>query len=99
MGRRAGSIVGVVVLLVAVGGVAGWRWWHNRPPYGPEALAATATLSLVDQVTADAAISPAQVEQAGAGDQIVLGRVTWVRPPNPRSTARSASWCWTSAPA
>ncbi|MGW4463197.1 hypothetical protein [Micromonospora sp. NPDC004704] len=84
MGRRAGSIVGVVVLLVAVGGVAGWRWWHNRPPYGPEALAATATLSLVDQVTADAAISPAQVEQAGAGDQIVLGRVTWVRPPEPQ---------------
>ncbi|MFI6263190.1 hypothetical protein [Micromonospora sp. NPDC051006] len=77
-------IIGVVVLLVGVGGLAGWRWWRNLPPYGPEVLAATATLELVDQTTADAAFSPRDVEQAGDGDQIFLGRVAWERPPDPK---------------
>ncbi|MEN3614770.1 hypothetical protein AAH979_35200 [Plantactinospora sp. ZYX-F-223] len=84
MRQRAGLIIGVVLLLVGIGGLAGWRWWRNVPPYGPEVLAATATLSLVDQATADAAFSPHTVEQAGDGDQILLGRVAWKRPPDPQ---------------
>ncbi|MDX6240242.1 MAG: hypothetical protein QOG10_5062 [Kribbellaceae bacterium] len=84
MRHRAGLIIGMVMLLIAIGGNAGWRWWHNRPPYGPEVLAATATLSLVDQVTVNAAFSPRDVEWAGDGDQIFLGRVAWVRPPDPQ---------------
>ncbi|REF95853.1 hypothetical protein DFJ67_1816 [Asanoa ferruginea] len=74
-------IIGVVMLLVAVAGVTGWRWWHNRPPYPPEVLMATASLSLVDQATADAAFNPQAMQQAGAGDQIFLGRVAWAAPP------------------
>ncbi|MEV6816598.1 hypothetical protein [Micromonospora sp. NPDC051296] len=85
MRQRASLIIAVVMVLVAVGGSAGWRWWHNRPPYGPEVLAATATLSLVDQAAADAAFSPSTMEQAGDGDQIFLGQVTWSRPPDPQS--------------
>lgn len=81
MRHRAGLIIGVVMLLVAAGGIVGWRWWHSRAPYGPEVLGATATLRLVDQATADAAMSPADAEQAADGDQILLGRVAWVRPP------------------
>ncbi len=82
MRHRASLIIGVVMVLVAAGGIAGWRWWHNRAPYGPETLGATATLRLVDQATADAAMSPADAERAADGDQIFLGRVAWVRPPD-----------------
>ncbi|GAA1609469.1 hypothetical protein [Actinoplanes couchii] len=71
----------VVVLLVAVGGVAGWQWWQARPPYGPEELGARATLEFVDQETADAALAPGTAIYAhDSADQIVLGRVTWNRP-------------------
>ncbi|SNT64643.1 hypothetical protein SAMN05421812_117161 [Asanoa hainanensis] len=77
-------ILSVTLLLVAGAAVGGWRWWHARPPYGPEVLAATATLSLVDQATMDAAFAPRTPEQAGDGDQIFLGRVTWQRPPDPQ---------------
>ncbi|AVT29144.1 hypothetical protein C6361_06160 [Plantactinospora sp. BC1] len=84
MRQRAGLIMGVVVLLVGVGGLAGWRWWRSLPPYGPEVLAATATLNVVDQATADAAFSQGNTERAGDGDQIFLGRVAWERPPDPQ---------------
>jgi hypothetical protein len=73
--------IGVAMLLVAAGTIGGWRWWHNRAPYGPTALGATATLRSVDQATADAAMSPVNAEHAGDGDQLFLGRVAWVRPP------------------
>ncbi|MBG0569304.1 hypothetical protein [Actinoplanes aureus] len=64
--------------------MAGWRWWHNRPPYGPDVLNAQATLQLVDPATADAALKPVNAATAGEGDQILLGRVSWSSPPNPQ---------------
>lgn len=84
MRRRVALGLGVVVLLAGVGGVVAWRWWAGRPPYGPEALHARATLELVDQATADAALRPVTAEIAGAGDQIFLGRVSWTPPPRSR---------------
>ncbi|MCU7725211.1 hypothetical protein ODJ79_15895 [Actinoplanes sp. KI2] len=75
---------GVAIVLAGTVGVAGSRWWHNRPPYGPEALSARATLRLVDQATADAAVKPAPAVVANDGDQIFLGQVTWNRPPRPQ---------------
>ncbi|MEV0901094.1 hypothetical protein [Actinoplanes sp. NPDC049802] len=85
MRGRAGLILGIALLLAAVGGVAGLRRWQNRPPYGPEALGARATLELVDQATANAALAPVDAEFANdEGDQILLGRVTWTRPPEAR---------------
>ncbi|GIF22447.1 hypothetical protein BJ973_002768 [Actinoplanes tereljensis] len=85
MRRRSALILGVVLLLAAAGGVTGRRWWHNRPPYGPEALNAQATLQLVDQATADAALKPVNAEVAtDDSDQIFLGHVSWTRPPHPQ---------------
>ncbi|MEV6602440.1 hypothetical protein AB0M36_37165 [Actinoplanes sp. NPDC051346] len=81
MKRRTSLFLSVVMLVVSAGGVAGWRWWHNRPPYGPQALSATATLRMVDQATADAALDPVTVVSAEKGDQIILGQVSWRRPP------------------
>ncbi|WP_432969120.1 hypothetical protein [Dactylosporangium sp. CA-233914] len=74
----------MAIVLAGTAGGVGWRWWHNRPPYGPDALNAQATLQLVDQATADAALKPVNAVAADGGDQILLGRVTWTRPPNPQ---------------
>lgn len=45
-----------LVVTLAANGV--WRWWHNRPPYGAQALAATAKLQLVSYEQAAAALPP-----------------------------------------
>jgi hypothetical protein len=82
--KRAGLLLGVAVLLVGAGGVAGSRWWHGRPPYGPEALSARATLRPVDQATANAALGPIDGEVASEGDELFLGQVAWDRPPHPQ---------------
>jgi hypothetical protein len=79
--RRAGLILGALVLVAAVGAIGAWRWWQDRPPYEPAALRAHATLDIVDQATADAAMEPVNAEVADDGDQIFLGRVGWERPP------------------
>ncbi|MDG4764083.1 hypothetical protein O7632_08185 [Solwaraspora sp. WMMD406] len=82
MQRRSAAIVWVVVVvLVMAGGLTGWRWWHQRSPYGPEVLVATATLRLVDQATADAAFDGQQLELSGDGAQVFLGQVAWTPPP------------------
>ncbi|WP_250032860.1 hypothetical protein [Paractinoplanes maris] len=84
MKRRAILLLSVAIVLITAGGVASWRWWHNRPPYDPGVLGARATLQLVDQATADAALKPVNAVRAAEGDQIVLGRVTWSRPSQAR---------------
>lgn len=84
MKRGAALTVGVVLVLVGGGAMAGGRWWHGRPPYGPEALHAQATLQLVNQATADAALRPVNAEKAESGDQIFLVRVAWSQPPHPQ---------------
>ncbi|MFI7604851.1 hypothetical protein ACIBTV_06990 [Micromonospora sp. NPDC049366] len=79
--RRITLVVAVVLALVAVGG---WRWWHNHPPYGPEALAVTSSLTFVSPQEARAVLGdnvPAPVPNEG--DQLVLGRVSWEAPPEP----------------
>lgn len=85
MRQRTGLILGVVVLLTGLGALGGWRWWQSRAPYGPEVLGARATLEFVDQKTADAALAPVNAEFTDkATDQILLGRVSWNRPPEPQ---------------
>lgn len=75
-----------VAVVVVVAGAAGW-WWHQRSPYGPEVLKASATLRLVDQATADAAFGGQQLELSDEGDQVFLGQVSWTPPPQPKSGA------------
>ncbi|MEU4791433.1 hypothetical protein AB0F95_17190 [Micromonospora tulbaghiae] len=80
--RRAASIA--AVLLLAVAGVGGWRWWHQHPPYGPEALHLRSSLEFVTYDQAQAALgSSYQAPVASDGDQLVLGRVSWQKPPAP----------------
>ncbi|BCJ48215.1 hypothetical protein GCM10010168_25750 [Actinoplanes ianthinogenes] len=77
-------VLGVVILLAGVGGVVGVRWWQSRAPYRPEVLHARATLRIVDQATADAALAPVGAQHAEPGEQIFLGRVTWTPPADAR---------------
>ncbi|WP_245666407.1 MULTISPECIES: hypothetical protein [Micromonospora] len=80
--RRAACAA--VVLVVAVATVGGWRWWHQRPPYGPEALHLSSSLKFVSYDEAQAALGPAyQAPVASDGDQLVMGRVSWQTPPAP----------------
>ncbi|WBC15874.1 hypothetical protein O7600_03260 [Micromonospora sp. WMMA1998] len=73
--RRAACAA--VVLVVAMRAVGGWRWWHQRPPYGPEALHLRSSLQFVSYDEARAALGPAyQAPVASDGDQLVLGRVS-----------------------
>ncbi|WP_326551789.1 hypothetical protein [Micromonospora sp. NBC_01813] len=82
MGHRRALTLGAaaVAVVVVVAGAAGW-WWHQRSPYGPEVLKATATLRLVDQARADAAFGGRLLEATGEGAQIFLGQVAWTPPP------------------
>ncbi|UQU61649.1 hypothetical protein COUCH_21635 [Couchioplanes caeruleus] len=82
MRGRTGLIAGVVVLLAGLGAIAGWRWWHGRAPYPPEALGTRTTLQLADRATAAAALRPVNVEVSGKDDQILLGTVSWTVPPS-----------------
>ncbi|MEV0005371.1 hypothetical protein AB0H28_24215 [Micromonospora sp. NPDC050980] len=80
--RRAASAA--VALVVAVAVVGGWRWWHQRPPYGPEALQLRSSLEFVTYDEAQAALGSAyQAPVASGGDQLVLGRVSWQTPSAP----------------
>ncbi|WP_259275713.1 hypothetical protein [Micromonospora chalcea] len=80
--RRAASTAAALVLAVAA--VGGWRWWHQQPPYGPEALHLRSSLEFVSYDQAQAALGSAyQSPVAYNGDQLVLGRVSWQKPPAP----------------
>ena len=80
--RRAACTAAVLVLAVAA--VGGWRWWHQHPPYGPEALHLRSSLEFVSYDQAQAALGSAyQAPVAYDGDQLVLGRVWWQKPPAP----------------
>ncbi|MFU8852810.1 hypothetical protein ACNAW0_17755 [Micromonospora sp. SL1-18] len=67
-----------VAVILAVVAVVAWRWWHNHPPYGPEALAVKSSLSFVSNDEAQAALGDkAHAPFASGRDQLVLGRVSW----------------------
>ncbi|WP_091057605.1 hypothetical protein [Micromonospora humi] len=73
-----------MALVVIVAAVGGWRWWHQHPPYGPEALHLRSSLEFVTYDEAQAALGSAyQAPVASGGDQLVLGRVSWQTPPVP----------------
>ncbi|MBE1484668.1 hypothetical protein [Plantactinospora soyae] len=78
--RRVQAGAAALVLVLGLSAYAGWRWWHNRPPYGPEVLAATATLEFVNNEVASAALGQETAPRADTGDQLALGRVTWQPP-------------------
>ncbi|XVU25733.1 hypothetical protein ACQPZJ_01360 [Actinoplanes sp. CA-054009] len=79
MRKWAAVVLGI--LLVVVAAVVGSRWWTGRAPYSAEDLAARADLRLVDEATAEAALSPNIIPELAEGQQVFLGRVSWLRPP------------------
>ncbi|MDG4800987.1 hypothetical protein [Micromonospora sp. WMMD980] len=73
-----------MAFVVIVAAAGGWNWWHQRPPYGPEALHLRSSLEFVTYDEAQAALGSAyQAPVASGGDQLVLGRVSWQPPPAP----------------
>lgn len=79
--RRTGLVLAVILAVVAF---VGWRWWHNQPPYGPEALAIKSSLQFVSHEEAQAALGEKVNAPVSNGrDQLVLGRVSWQTPPKP----------------
>lgn len=77
-------MAGILAVILAVASVVVWRWWHHRPPYGPEALAVTSSLTFVGYGEAQVALGEtAHAPVAGGRDQLVLGRVSWHAPPEP----------------
>jgi len=84
MRRRAQAALAALVLVVGLSTYAGWGWWHNRPPYGPEVLAATATLEFASFEAASTALGGVSAPLTDDGDQLVLGRVSWRPPPRPQ---------------
>ncbi len=82
--RRTRLTAAVLAVLLAVVSVVAWRWWHNQPPYDPQALALTSSLSLVSTDEAQAALGANTPTPLASGrDQLVLGRVSWQAPPEP----------------
>ncbi|MGW3888819.1 hypothetical protein ACWD69_09030 [Micromonospora chokoriensis] len=71
--------------VVVVAGMIAWRWTHNHPPYGPEALAITSSLSLVSHAEAQAALGEKTRPPltSDGRDQLVLCQVAWQPPPEP----------------
>jgi hypothetical protein len=76
-------LAGVAAALVLVSGTVFYRWWHNRPPFGPDDIRATATLQLFETAQAQKVyyLGVGGVELlADPGAQMVRGGVTW-KPP------------------
>ncbi|MET8461553.1 hypothetical protein ABZ422_20095 [Micromonospora zamorensis] len=74
----------MLAVILAVAAFVGWRWWHNHPPYGPEALAIKSSLQFVSHEEAQAALGEKVNAPVSNGrDQLVLGRVSWQTPPKP----------------
>ncbi|WP_238449566.1 hypothetical protein [Micromonospora sp. 4G55] len=74
----------MLAVILAVVAFVGWRWWHSRPPYGPEALAIKSSLQSVSHEEAQAALGEKVDAPVSNGrDQLVLGRVSWQTPPKP----------------
>lgn len=84
--RRARQALAVaLVVVMALGANAGWRWWHNQAPFGPEALSLKSSLEVVGFTESREALGE-PVHYAPSMEpkvQLVLGRVSWQRPPEP----------------
>jgi hypothetical protein len=75
------AIVLGVVAAVAASAVFAQRWWHNRPPYAPSVLHASAELHPVTNDQAEAFLGTVGAPRIGAGGQLIAGEVRWRKPP------------------
>ncbi|GAB4059024.1 hypothetical protein [Catellatospora paridis] len=84
-GRKIFAVVLAAVLVAT--GFGGYRWWHERPPYGPEALEFAATAEQLPSGGRPGSEYHGVKYHSGEGSAAVGGRITW-RPP----TGRGADW-------
>ncbi|GAA4574399.1 hypothetical protein GCM10023176_41380 [Micromonospora coerulea] len=70
---------------MALAANAGWRWWHNRPPFRPGALALESSLELVGYTESREALGQPVYYAPSLEPKVrmVLGRVSWRPPPGP----------------
>lgn len=85
---RLRIVVVFAVVLILLGSIAGHRWLRKDPPYTGASLAASATIALTDNqnlplVLKEYGASEDIAIQANPGDQLVVGRVSWTKPPKP----------------
>jgi hypothetical protein len=87
----------MAVVAVLAGSWAGIRWWHDRPPYGPEEVAAHAVVRVVDDDTAwpvlagwGARRESFNVPHLDPGWQLIAGQVSYAVPKG----ARDAGEYW-----
>lgn len=85
-GRRKLFTTVLVAFLVAAG-YGGYRWWHEHPPYGPEALEFAATVEQLPPCQGTWVEYHGVKFHHGVGWAAVGGRITWQTP-----AGSSADW-------
>lgn len=87
MSRGRKIFAWLLVAVLAAAGYGGYRWWHERPPYGPEALEFAATAEQLPPGERSDSDYHGVKYHLGEGWAAVGGRITW-RPP----AGSSADW-------
>src|SRR5690242_14888615 len=85
--RLLALVMAAVLALISVNAV--YRWRHdraNRAPFGPDVLAASATVEPADNTTMQSKLAQLGVPYtpplfANPGGQLVVGKVSWRQPP------------------
>lgn len=82
------AIAVALIVVVSLALDAGWRWWHNRAPFGPDVLATTASLELTTYEDAQHLLGEdVNAPYPNPGHQLILARVTWRTPPQEHAPA------------
>lgn len=87
------AVAAATLLAVASAGWAGYGWWQDHPPYGPDAIRATATIRLTDEAGFDKDAQAMGVSGltglvATPDWQQFVGRVDYTVPPGALPGAR-----------
>ncbi|GIH16113.1 hypothetical protein Raf01_42850 [Rugosimonospora africana] len=92
-----GIASGMLAVAVLLGGWAGVRWWRDKPPYGPEAVAAHAIVQMVGNDSVWPVLTGWGVRRESfnvpyldPGWQLVAGQVRYTMP----RSARNAGQYW-----
>ncbi len=85
----AGLVIALVVALAA--GLQAWQRWTQRAPYGPEAVHARVTMSVVPEAEAQAAVdaltgAPGSLQIPVGMGPLLVGQLTFDVPPGARES-------------
>ncbi|MEU8003108.1 hypothetical protein AB0B66_18275 [Catellatospora sp. NPDC049111] len=77
----------VLVAVIAAAGYGGYRWWHERPPYGPEVPAFAATAEQLPSGDGQELRHHGHTVFVRKDEMAISGSITW-RPP----AGRGSDW-------